>query len=130
MSRLADEKNERKPQTKGNGSGAGKGRLVNYSPTEGHRKLLKEGFMPLETSIAVLEKLVTDGHRISVGASLDKGGYFVIMREGVSDWNMAQSVSAWAGTLEKAIRLAAFYLSEVNPDFPQLDHQLSFRDDW
>lgn len=130
MSRQHDETNQRPVRGKGKPNGTGSGRLVNFQPNKEQTEILRQGFMPISTAMDALEHVVMDGHRLSLGGSLDKGGFFCIIREGISDWQNARSVSCWAGTLEKALRLAGYYLSEVNPDFPTLDRQLAFSDDW
>lgn len=130
MSRQADEASERKTPKKSNNSSEGLGRLVNYQPTVEIKKFLKEGGLPITRAMSILERVEMSGHRLSSGCSVDKGGFFVIVREGTPDWKEARSVSFWTSSLERSFILAAYYLSEVNPDFPSLDFQLSFTDDW
>jgi len=107
-----------------------KGRLVNFSPTEEHKRQLQSGILDLTKSVEVLESFAEDGHRISLGGSVDKGGFFAIVRESGEDWRNAESVAFWASTLERAVVLAGFYLREVNPEFPLGVRPTAITDDW
>lgn len=118
MSRQADEQRQRRKNPSGSSSIKPKGKLVNYHPPKEVVEELRKGiYGPLE-AIEALDDLVVNGHRVSMGANLDRGGYFVIIREGLPDWHDAVSVSFWARDLAKAITLAGYYLSYVNEEFP------------
>jgi hypothetical protein len=129
MSRQADESKGTGKRSSSTKKAKSKGNLVNYSPTKEVVDSLREGIFGVEEAVEVLDELVVNGHRISMGANLDRGGYFVILREGLVDWQQAISVSFWGKDLARAIRLAAFYLREVNEDFPEgVQHEMDFGD--
>lgn len=107
-----------------------KGKLVNYQPTEAVKKALREGgFGPLE-ALELLDQFAGDGVRVSLGGNLERGGYFVIIREPADNWQDALSMSFWASTLARAVTLCGYYLSQVNPDWPDGTQMELFSDDW
>lgn len=131
MGRDANEEAERRgrPARKPKKYTGGRGKLVNFSPTESHKNSLREGAIGLVDALGSIEDALTMGCRLSVGVAVDKGGAFVILREPTDDWENALSVSFWAVSVEKAIMLCGYYLSHVNPSFPE-GVQLALPYDW
>lgn len=107
-----------------------KGKLVTFSPTKEHKEMLRTEALVLEDALSLLQTYCEDGVRVSSGYNADQRGFFLIIREGRSDWRDAVSVSFWGSSLDRVLVLAAFYLTHVCPEFPHGVQPPLFEDDW
>lgn len=116
-------------RVKGNGRES-KGRLVNWTPTEEDKRQLSSGILDPIKALEVLESFLEDGNRLSVGGSLDRGGFFAIIREAGENWRECASISFWGSSVSRCIIMAGYYLREVNPEFPEGLRAAKIADDW
>jgi len=106
-------------------------RLFNYKPTESEKSILKTLNSPIERSFAVIVDRLDTGCKVSIGQDIDSGTYYIIVREDKKDWTEALAVSVWHPDFNRAVQALAFYLTDVNPDWPAVSAQNQKQDfDW
>ena len=67
------------------------------------------------------------GIKITIGCPIDRPGCYAVIRDGASNWDDGIAVSCWARTVSNALVSAGYYLSTVNPDYPEIpDEHLGF----
>lgn len=128
LERLKEEK--RTAATKKRSVSRGEGRLVNWAPTNGDKEKLRSKGSESGGALDPLTTALKDGHRLSLGYSVDRDGCFAILRQGDVDWKDAVSVSVWSSGIVRSLLLLAYYLEEVNPEFPDGVQPPLFSDDW
>lgn len=131
--RAADEahwKGPKGPKANGAGTNKSKGCIVTFSPTKEQKEMLKSGILDEAKSIEVLDRVILEGNKVSLGYSSDRNGFYAITRDGNPDWQKTISVSAWGSTLSRAMISLAYYHREVNPGFPEGVQLPMFSDEW
>jgi len=112
------------------GSVAG-ARFFTYKPDDAHKQAIKSGYSDIDACLKVLERFVLQGSSITLGGKEGSDNVFCLIREKTADWTTSRCVSVWHVSLDRAIAGLAFYLEEVNSDFPEgtgIIEQASF--DW
>lgn len=97
----------------------GRGSIYTYHPSKEHLEALRSGVMPLEVSLGVIERKL-DQCKVSISQRVDSGAIALIVRGAEGDWEDAPAVSVWSDRLDRCFRAIGFYLTEVNPDFPEV----------
>lgn len=71
-------------------------------------------------SLAILDEFLERGVKYTIGAPLDRPGRYIVLRDGSKSFGEGVGVSCWASSIENALITAAFYLTQVNPSFPEI----------
>lgn len=131
MGQLERLKEERAKQ-KGNGrANVGKdGGLFTFRPTVAQRERLASYTADFNTNMLTISRWVDQGCTLNLGVSSKNNSYRLVLREPSEDWRDAQAVSVWHSDLEKVVQGLAFYLTEVNEDWPRVATPQLFSDDW
>lgn len=131
--RYADEKNGRGGKghaTQGANSPKNGPGIVTFQPLKEHKEQLKQGILDEAKAVEVLDRAIMGGNKVSLGYSPDKNGFFAIVRDGNASFGEGIAVSCWGRDLGRAIVVLAFYLREINPDFPSNVQMPLFDDTW
>lgn len=116
LERLQESKT--KKPNKNNSNLKGKTGLYTYHPSDAHRKSPLFHKLTLEGVLLLISNYIARNCSLSFGYKAENESYFVILREKSSDWQTAQAVSVWHQEIARAIIGLGYYLSEVNPEFP------------
>lgn len=116
------------PGGKSRNNRATPGRIVNFKPSSDHRRDLDEALLRGLNIWDVFERLMQSGHRLIVTCNPDNGSFCAMARDGNAEWDEAICVSIWSGGLYRSLEVLAFYLTSVNPEFPE-GVQSDFLDD-
>lgn len=95
------------------------GGVFTYRPTEKHKKLMQENDTPLEAVITCLGDKLDGGIRLTMGHNPQTHSFYVMARNGDKKWDEGVAVSVWHSDLARAIWGMWFYLTVVNPDYPE-----------
>lgn len=98
-----------------------------YLTGEQKSALLKKGWTYSEIFDS-LEEQWARGHKITIGQDLDRGVFYVILRETKEVWTEARAVSAMHAVPERALATLWYYLTEVNPEWPENVRTASYDD--
>jgi len=112
----------RGPKGKKDANGPAKARFGNYftyHPSEAHRKHMLTLAPELGLIISWLMAHVQAGLVVTVKYNEDFQAYVATMRESRGDWKEQKAVSVWNGDGPRALLGLYYYLTEVNPDWPQ-----------
>lgn len=105
-----------------------KGSLYAYHPTKAHIEVLREGYGDWNTNWGVVAEYLLSGCRVSIGCTQGTDNFYLILKERADDWTTARGVSVFHNDMEKAVMALAYYLREVNPEFPNLTNHLVQQD--
>lgn len=121
MSRQADEYRDRgKSRARGGQTprATSKG-LSSFKLTKEQIQDVRDAGFNIAGALAVLESRIGDGLvKITLGRPVDREGRYAVLRDPNASWDEGQAVSCWGRSVETALVSAAYYLSSVNPDFP------------
>lgn len=88
-----------------------------FGPTE-LVEVEEEGF-GITDALKVLELgCVAKGLKFTIGVPLDRPGCYCVIRDGAAKYGEGLAISCWAKSPENAIIAAGWYLSHINPDYP------------
>lgn len=94
-------------------------RLYTYKPTDNHKQAIRGGNFGVSVFLRIATGLIERKCTITFGGREDSDNVYVMVRERTDDWRDARCVSVWHRDLERAMAGMAYYLSEVNQDFPE-----------
>lgn len=129
LERLQESRNgskKAKEEKKGAGSG-----IHNYKPSESVKKLLRDGGFTLEQALGVIDDRVNSGVGVSITYNEQGHAISLIARDRRVPWNQGLALAVNHSDLVKGLITLGYYLSEVNPGFPETppaNWQLEF--DW
>lgn len=99
---------------------AARSRIFTYHMTESQRKeILTTGYSIGEV-LTDMNEWVRMGYQLRMGMSGDSTSTFCMIREQTQDWQQSRAVSFFHSDLSKAIAGLWWYLSRVNPDWPDI----------
>jgi len=105
--------------------------LYSYHPTKAHKDALRSGEFPLEQALDYLSKMFQRDCTLSCGYKPETDAYWLILRAKTDDWRTAPAFGVFSGDMEKAIRMLAYGLSRLSPEFPEdLPSYYINDDDW
>jgi hypothetical protein len=126
MSRQADERRYKRKTLPGVQKPAKEDSGFVFRPTKEVRELIKQNWQSADRNLSVIESYVQSGVRFSTGYASNTGAVWGTLRGPGDDWRTSPSVTAWHASLERVVAQLAFYLSEVNPQFPEGVSKTSF----
>lgn len=131
MSRMVDE--QRKGRSNGKGSVSNKPTrgIYTFHPTNEQKVDLAETAFDLPWAVEVINSVLAKGVTISLGLHTDKESLWAIARTNEESWEERQAVSVWHSEADRALIGLAYYLTRVNPNWPDIPSsgtQLKF--DW
>lgn len=69
--------------------------------------------------------VLNKGIKVTLGCPIDRPGCYAVIRDGSANWSDSLAVSCWAKSVHGALVSAGYYLTTVNPDYPDIpDTQL------
>jgi hypothetical protein len=92
--------------------------LFTFHPSKEQGAQIKRLEWTTSEVLNVLSERIEAGVKITISSPLDRESFSVIAREALENWEEARGVSCWHRDLETALRGLAFYLTKVNPDWP------------
>lgn len=95
-------------------------RPFTFHPTAEQAEFLRGGMIDIHEVLIGLEGIIQRGHRITFGYT-DRGpSLYVVAREGAKDWSESKAVFVYHNDLQKALTGLWFYLSSVEPGWPDV----------
>jgi hypothetical protein len=119
MSRQADEKRYSNRGSSRTPAKASAGTTYVFRPTKEQKEEIKLQWTDLEKNLMVLADYVENGNKLNLGYAPSTGALYISLRESSEEWTKARAVSVWHGDIIRAIAMLAYYLREVNENFPE-----------
>lgn len=105
--------------------------IYSYHPTKQHTADIAESGYSLETALGDIQRKLRDGCALSIGQSDRSPSVFVIVRDATAPFGAGPAVSVWHADLGRCLVGAGYYLSAVNPEFPDVaPTSLAYANDW
>jgi hypothetical protein len=104
--------------------------IFTYHPDKAVGEGLRNSSVLLEHVILHLGERVESGCKITISQPDDRSVFFVLIKEPGENWQETLGVSVWHSDLVMALRGLHYYLTSVNPEWPDIPAatQLSFAD--
>lgn len=119
MSRLNDEKRYPSKQNQNKRSIPKPARAWVFRPTKEQKEEVKAGYQDVQRCLRLIEAHLPPGNRLSCGYAQATDGIYLTIREATPNWEEARSVSVWHNDLDRCVQMLAYYLTEVNANFPE-----------
>lgn len=104
--------------------------LFTFHPNTSQREALSLRSLDIETNLGMVCDQILSGCSLNVSSGSKGDSFKIILREPHEDWTQAQAISVWHTDLAKCFQGLAYYLEEVNPDWPKLSTPQLFTDEW
>lgn len=135
MSRQAEPNRAKKPERRAAiATRSAENRLFVFRPTDDQKKRIRGSYGDDTKNLGILDDRLQAGCKLVSGYVENTNSIYATLRanEPGIDWDQQAAVSAWHADLALALAQLAFYLVEVNPEFPTRPpiDQLKLDMDW
>lgn len=97
-----------------------------FHPNAEQRMELNDLAYDLPWALDIISSRLAEDCRLVLGYKPENGAFYAMVKETTVDWDKARNVWVWHRDLSRAMIGLAFYLTHVNPEWPQGPVQLSF----
>ena len=120
MGIMEDAKAEKQSRRKGKkGARSSNTTFFTFHPTVEQKYALRVWDVELSEVLEGLAAKVESGFKLTLSQKPETGTYLAIMRENGDDWKAARCASYWNVDPTRALMGLYFYLTNVNPSWPE-----------
>ena len=107
-----------------------KNSIFTFHPTKEQREDIRSIPDDVSRDLDSISAVLSNGCTLSLGYDGNRGNYFCLVRKKQEEWATAPAISVFHSQVDQALKGVAYYLREVNEEWPMVLPRIEFNDEW